>query len=72
VIHFGVHEHLVVDGKCKEFVDKTRRLIVEEVNHTPNPKISTISLNASKTFLAKHLLDDNGNGIVEFLHDEQL
>ncbi len=62
----------MVDGKCKEFVDKTRRLIIEEVNHTPNLKISTISLNANKTFLAKHLLDDNGNGIVEFLHDEQL
>jgi hypothetical protein len=32
----------------------------------PNAKIFTIFLSANKTFLAKHLLDDNGNGIVEY------
>jgi hypothetical protein len=60
----------VVDGNCKEYVDETRRLIVEEVNCTLDAKISTISMNASKTFLARYLLDDNGNGIMEFLHGE--
>ncbi len=72
VIHLKVHKHLVVDGKCRESMDETKRLIIEEVNRMPDVKISTISLNASKTFLAKHLLDDNGNGIMEFLHGEQL
>jgi hypothetical protein len=25
----------MVDGKCKEFADETRRLIIEEVDYTP-------------------------------------
>jgi hypothetical protein len=58
----------MANGKCKEFVEKTRRLIIEEVNHTPNVKIFVIWLGASKTFLATHLLDENGNGIVELLN----
>jgi len=35
-IHFGVHKHPMVDGKCKEFVDKIKRLITEEVDCMPN------------------------------------
>ncbi len=42
-IHLGVHQHLVVYGKCKEFVDNTRRLIVVEVDRTLDVKISVIS-----------------------------
>jgi hypothetical protein len=60
-----------VNGKCTEFVDKTTRLIAKEVDHTFDAKIFVISLNVNKTFLAKHLLDDNGNGKVELLHGEQ-
>jgi hypothetical protein len=66
-IDFGVHKHLMVDGNCKEFVAITR-----EVDRTLDVKIYAISLNANKIFLAKHLLDDSGNGMVELLHDEQL
>jgi hypothetical protein len=35
-------------------------------------KIFAISLGANKTFLAMHLFDDSGDGIVELLNDEQL
>jgi len=35
-------------------------------------KTSTISLSVSITFLARHLLDDYNNGIVEVLKGEQL
>jgi hypothetical protein len=59
-----------VNGKRMEFVDNTRRLIVEEVDHTPNAKISAISLSISKTFLAGHLLNDCNNGIVELVNIE--
>jgi hypothetical protein len=62
----------MVDGKCKEFVDKTKRLIIGEVDRTLNMKIFVISLNANKTFLVKHLLDNSGNGMVELLHNEQM
>jgi hypothetical protein len=53
-------------------VNETRRLIVEEVNCTPNAKISMTSISANKTFLATHLLDESGNGHVELLKGEQL
>ncbi len=49
VIHLGVHKHYVVDRKCKEIVDETIRLIVEEVDHTLDAKIFTISLSVNKT-----------------------
>jgi hypothetical protein len=53
-------------------MDETRRLIVKEVDHTPNAKIFMITMSASKTFLVNHLLDDNGDGTVEFIDGEQL
>jgi hypothetical protein len=71
-IHLGVHKHLVVDGKCRVSMDKIRRLNTKEVDYMLNTKIFAISLSANKTFLAKHLLDDSGNGMVELLHNEQL
>jgi len=71
-IHLGVHKHLVVDGKWKESMDKTKRLNTKEIDCTPVTKIFVNSLSAKKTFLAKHLLDDSGNGMVELLHSEQL
>jgi hypothetical protein len=60
----------MVDGECREFVDKTWRLIIEEINHTPNVKIFVISLGVNKTCLATHLLDDISDGIVELLNNE--
>ncbi len=60
----------MVNGKCREFVDKITRLIAKEVEHTFDGKIFVISLSGNKTFLAKRLLDDNGNGTVELLHGE--
>jgi len=72
VIHFGVHNHLVADGKCKEFLEKTRRLNAKEVNCTLNVKMFAISLSAIKTFLARHLLDNCSNGKVELFKGEQL
>jgi len=60
----------VVDGKCMEFMNKTRRLITKEVDLTPNAKIFAISLNVSKTFLVTHLFNENGDGLVELLKGE--
>ncbi len=51
-IHLGVHKHYIVDGKCKESMDETKK-----VNHTLDVNIFAISLSASKTFLGRHLLD---------------
>jgi hypothetical protein len=70
-IHLGVHNHLVVDGKCRELVEEIRRLIAEEVDRTLYVKISLISFNVSKT-LVNYLLDDIGDGIVEVFKGEEL
>jgi hypothetical protein len=68
-IHLGVHNHPIMDGKCWELVEETRRLIVEEVDCTPDAKIFSISFNANNT-LASYLLDDSSNGIVELFKGE--
>jgi hypothetical protein len=70
-IHLGVHNHLVMDGKCWEFVKETRRLNIEELDCTPNAKIFVISFSVSKTFLANYLFNDSSNGIVELFKGEQ-
>jgi hypothetical protein len=72
MIHFKVHKHLVANGKCKESVDKTKRLITKEVDHTPDMEISTILLCVNKTLLIRHVLDDSGDGTMEILDDEEL
>jgi hypothetical protein len=72
MIHLGVHNHPIVDGKCWESIKETKRLIAKEVDHMPDAKISLISFSVSKTFLANYLLDDSRDGIVEFLKGEQL
>ncbi len=54
MIHLGLHLRLVVDGKCKGIVDKSKKLIEEELNRIFDAKISTISLSVSKSFLVKH------------------
>jgi hypothetical protein len=56
VIHLGVHNHFVVDGKCQKSVEETKRLIAEKVDHTPDVNIFLISLSASKTFLVSYLV----------------
>ncbi len=62
----------MVNGKCKESMDKIRRLIIKEVKCTFNAKIFVILLGVNKTLLAMHLLDDIGDGIVKLLNNEQL
>jgi hypothetical protein len=36
----------------------------------PNVKIYVISLSVNKTFFAKHLFDDNGDGTMELLNNK--
>jgi hypothetical protein len=68
--HFGVHNHLVVDGKCRESIKETKRLTAKEVDHTPNANIFSISLNVNKTFLASYLLDDSKDGTMHLFKGE--
>jgi hypothetical protein len=72
MIYLGVHNYHVANGKCKESLEETRRLITKEVVCTPYAKMFVISLNASKTHLVGHLLDDYNNGKVKLFKGQQL
>lgn len=72
MIRLGVHIHHVVDGKRKKAMKKSKMLIKEVVNWTPNAMISTISLSAMKIFLAKHLFNDRGDDNFKLLKAKQL
>jgi hypothetical protein len=47
-------------------------LIKEEVNQTPDAKVSPISLNINKSFLAKHLFNDSGDDSCKVFKGHQL
>ncbi len=51
IIHLGVHNHFGADGKCKESLEETRRLIAEEVVCMLDVKMFAISMTVSKTWL---------------------
>jgi hypothetical protein len=53
-------------------VDKTRRLIVKEVDRTLDAKIFVISMNANFALLAKHMFNDCSDDIMEHFNGEQL
>jgi hypothetical protein len=71
-IYLGVHNHPIASGKCKEFLVETRRLITYEVICMPNVKTYMISFSASKTFLARHLLNDYNDDTMELHKGEYL
>lgn len=54
-IHFGLHNHPIAKGDCREFVEVVKKLITDEVIQTPNAKVSSIQLAVSKEFLLQHL-----------------
>ncbi len=58
--------------RYKETMDESKKLIEEEVNWTPNAKISTISMSATKSFLAKHTFNDNNDNSHKVLKGHQL
>ncbi len=72
MIHLGLHFHSIVDYGCKKVVDESKKLIEEEVNRTPIAKIFAISLSASKSFLAKHLFNVNGDNNCKVFKGHQL
>ncbi len=53
-------------------IEQVKVLLKVEVSHTPSTKTSSITMATSKTFLAKHLLNENGEGLVEFLKGNKL
>jgi len=71
-IHLGTHVHPIVEGMCKEALEEIKVLVEGQVSRTPDAKIFAITLNANKTFLAHHLFNENGKGLMEILQGEKL
>jgi len=53
-------------------IKQVKVLFEVEVSHTPSTKTSTITMVRSKTFLIEHLLNEDGEGLVEFLKGDKL
>jgi hypothetical protein len=53
-------------------MDEIERWIIEDIDRTHDAKIFAISMSANKTFLARHLLNDSGDDLVEFLDNKEL
>ncbi len=72
MIHLGLYLHSIIDDRCRNIVDERKKLIEEEVNQTPIAKIFAISLNTSKSFLAKHLFNDSDDNNYKVFKGHQL
>jgi len=53
-------------------IEQVKVLFKVEVFHTPSTKTSTITMARSKTFLTKQLLNEDGEGLMEFLKGDKL
>lgn len=71
-IHFGMHIHLVAHGKCWKITCQIKDMVRKEVNQTPNTNAFVITLASNKTFLFKHLLNDDNEGHIELLKGKRL
>jgi hypothetical protein len=67
VINLGTHDHHVAEGMCRIVVEQIKALVQEEVSC----KLA-ISLATSKTFLFKHLLNEDGDRPIEPLKGDKL
>jgi hypothetical protein len=69
-VHFGVHDHPVKYGDCRDTRERTRSLISEQVERNPSATNSSIVLEASKELLGEMLLRPEGAPPAEFgLHE---
>jgi len=71
-MHLGTHDHLVVEVTLEKFSIQVKSLVTEEVFYTLEVIVSTLVLTASKTFLSEHLLNEDGEGLVEILKGGKL
>ncbi len=72
VIHLGVHDHLVAEGRSQKIVVQVKSPIKEKMFHTPWATPLAIVLAASNFFLSEHLLKENGEGPMEVLKCNKL
>jgi hypothetical protein len=72
MIHLGIHLQPIIDGMCRASFQDMKNMVVNEVYHTSTITSLTIALSMSKTFLSRHLFNEDGKGSMEFLKGEKL
>jgi hypothetical protein len=70
-IHLGLHDHSVVEGCSKKNFKQVKSLVKEEASRTLGAIVLAIGLVTSKTFLLEHLLNKDGQGLVEVLKGDK-
>jgi hypothetical protein len=63
---------LVAHGKCWKITCQIKDMVRKEVNQTPNTNAFAITLASNKTFLFKHLWNDDSEGPMELLKGKRL
>jgi len=71
-MHLSTHDHPVAEVTLEKFSIQVKSSVNEEVFCTSEVIALTIALTASKTFISEHLLNEDGEGIVEILKGDKL
>jgi hypothetical protein len=69
-VHLEVHEHLVKNGEYQDFKDRSRTLLVEQVEKTPHATNSSIVMEATKELVGELLLRPEGALAKTFTFEE--
>ncbi len=67
-----MHDHPMVEGHSWETLYQVKSLVKEKMFHTSKAITSAIALVTSKTFLFEHLLNKDGEGLVEVFKGNKL
>jgi hypothetical protein len=71
-IHLSTHDHPMAEGCSKEALYQVKSLFEEEVFHILRATVSAITLATSKIFLSEHLLNEDGEGLMEVFKSDKL
>jgi len=61
-----MHVHLVTQGKCQTITSQIKYMVRKKVNQISNVKSFTIVLAINKSFLLEHILNDDGEGMLDY------
>jgi hypothetical protein len=67
----GLHDHPVAEGRLRKVFKQVKSLVKEEAFRIPRAAMLAIVLVASKTFFLEHLLNVDGQGLMEVLKGDK-
>jgi hypothetical protein len=67
-----MHDHMVVEGHFRKVIEQFKPPVEEDVSCTPRATLLAITLTTNKKFIFKHLLNEDGKGLIEVLKGNNL